>query len=247
MNQHDGPQSGEVLLARLGTGGADRLAAIARSVSGALPVFGATIGEVLTAVIPHQRADRVLGFLVELDRRLQSVERETVDRRLGEPEGIDLLEDGVIQAARALTEERRDMLAAAVKNGIADDALGHLQKKKLLSIFERLNDVEVLILQSYLRENYHDKEFQQKHLKALHGPRAYIGAPKGEIDQAAVHATYRQHLRDLGLLKPRFKPRKRGQLPEFDENTGSFKASGSELTRLGGLLLRFLDLTDQDF
>jgi len=48
----------------------------------------------------------------------------------------------------------------------------------------------------------------------------------------------------LGLLKPRFKNVKKGSLPVFDEKTGMMKASGHSITRLGRMLLKYIDQTE---
>lgn len=84
-------------------------------------------------------------------------------------------------------------------------------------------------------------EFWAKHGDALKEPTAYMGSSQEEIDKNTVFQTHKIHLTNLGLLKPRFKKPKRGELPEFDEKTGMIKASGYDSTSLGRLLLRSID------
>lgn len=69
-----------------------------------------------------------------------------------------------------------------------------------------------------------------------------MGSTQQEIDRAALGSEYRRHLVRLGLLSIKYKKPKRGDLPEFDEKSGSMKATGYELTALGRLLLRQIDI-----
>ena len=47
-------------------------------------------------------------------------------------EGIDLTEDALVQASRALTEERRLYIANLLRNSLTKEEIGHDQKKKCL-------------------------------------------------------------------------------------------------------------------
>ena len=56
-----------------------------------------------------------------------------------------------------------------------------------------------------------------------------------DIDKAAVRNTYQRKLVEHGLLQPSYPKPQKGQLPEFDENTGMLKAKGHHITSLGKL------------
>jgi hypothetical protein len=51
---------------------------------------------------------------------------------------------------------------------------------------------------------------------------------------------------DFDLLRPKYKKPKKGELPEFDEKTGTLKFSGYDVTSLGKLLLRYIDIAEPD-
>jgi len=107
----------------------------------------------------------------------------------------------------------------------------------LLFLLIELNDIEVLLLQSYTRHN--DEELHTKHENILWKPLI-----SENLDTKVIHENYKDHMVRLGLLKPRFKKPKRGEFPEFDEKTGMFKAQGHNITTLGRVLLRHTDLDD---
>ena len=164
-----------------------------------------------------------------------------MQRRLETPEAIDLLEDGLLIAGRALTEERRERIASLMAKSLTLEELEHLEKKTLFQLLDRLNDAELIILQATMLPQTHEA-FYDQHADVLYGVRAHLGSSQDDIDRAAIQSTYRRKLRDLGLIEPRFKPPRRGELPEFDVKTGMIKASGDRPTVLGRLLLRYLDL-----
>lgn len=236
--------SGDTGELSLGPNMVDRRTALARSIAGAVPFLGASLQEVISSVIPNQRLDRLTDFVRRLETKLSQVERDILEAGLASnPEAVDLFEESMIQAARAVKGSRRDNIASLLKSSLTSEELDYVEKSKLWQLFDSLNDVELLLLQSYGIQGTPDAEvFVATHQEALRGPRAHLGSSEGEADRAAVYATFRQHLVDLGLLKPRFKRVPRGDLPEFDDKTGMMKATGYRLTRLGGLLLRQLGL-----
>jgi hypothetical protein len=69
-----------------------------------------------------------------------------------------------------------------------------------------------------------------------------MGAAEDEFEAAAINASYRQHLHDLGLTRLRYSKPKCGELPEMDDKTGMIKVSGTDVTRLSRMLLRCLNL-----
>jgi len=62
-----------------------------------------------------------------------------------------------------------------------------------------------------------------------------------EREAAFIQDSYKAHLVELGLLRPRFRRPGRGELPEFDDKTGMIKAYGHDLTPLGRMLLKYID------
>lgn len=89
----------------------DRIASVLRSVVGAVPVVGSVLAEIVTEIVPNQRIERIEKFLLflreELDRRAIPDLRD----RITSAESIDLIEEGGLQATRAVSDERKHYLA----------------------------------------------------------------------------------------------------------------------------------------
>ncbi len=231
---------------KLGNTSIDVVTSLAKGVTGAIPIAGSLIAEIVGNIIPNQRLDRIARFLQLLNDRLDGIEQSLLETRLPQPEVVDLLEDAFTQAARATTQERLEHIASVVANGISAEELNQAQTKRMLWLLGQLNDAEIVILRSRLaltREDIHlDADFRNKHQELLAPDATHMGSSEDEFEEAALKTSYRSHLDDLGLVRVRFKQPRRGELPEFDDKTGMLKASGTEITRLGRMLLRHLDL-----
>jgi hypothetical protein len=219
---------------------------IAKGTLGAIPLVGALAAEVVGALIPNRRVDRIETLLQELSLKLGNREPETVRDRFTSPEFSDILEEGLTQSARALSDERIKHIASLLKNSLTEAELTHVQDKRMLELLGQVNDAELIMLQSYTRAMQYDQAWREKHDAVLHSRPAYIGAAQDDLDQATLQQQFREHLAQLGLLTRRVKSWKKGELPEFDEKTGLPKSSGYEITALGRLLLRRIDVLGAD-
>ena len=230
----------------LATNTTDRITSLAKGVIGAAPVVGPLAAEIIGNIIPNQRADRIVRFVQKLDDRLKHLEQEVLRQRTTDPQFVDIMEDAFFQAARAVSDERLDHIANVVANGISAEELNHAQTKRMLWLLEQLNDSEIVVLRGKLamtREDFDvDAEFREKHAQLLAPDATHMGSSEDEFEEAALKTSYRAHLHDLGLTRKRFKRPKRGEVPEFDDKTGMMKASGTDITRLGKMLLRYLNL-----
>jgi hypothetical protein len=143
---------------------------------------------------------------------------------------------------RALTPERLEYIASLMKNSLSEEDTKVIQQKKLMSLLGDLNDIEVILLRSYAKHPSSDKEFQEKHREILTPRPAYMGASEEALEEATMFESYREHLARLGLVQNHFVKPNKGELPEFDQQTGMIKASYRSLTPLGGILLAYIDL-----
>jgi hypothetical protein len=231
---------------KLGNTSTDIVTSLAKGITGAVPIVGSLISEIVGNIIPNQRVDRIVRFVRLLDERLGRIERAVLEARLLQPEVIDLLEDAFTQAARATSQDRLEHIASVVANGISAEELNQAQTKRMLWLLGQLDDAEIVILRSRLaltREDIDlDADFRNKHQELLAPDATHMGSSEDEFEEAALKRSYRAHLQDLGLVRARFKTPRRGELPEFDGDTGMLKAGGTEITRLGKMLLRHLDL-----
>ena len=213
---------------------------------GAVPFAGALLAEIVGNVIPNQRMDRIARFAELLDERVGKLEQDVLRARFKEPAAVDLLEDAFVQASRATTEERLEHIADALANGLSQDELNEAEAKRMLWLLGQLNDAEVVILRSRLvltnEDVQRDSEFRSKHAELLAPDTTHLGSSSQDFEAAALKESYRQHLHDLGLLRQRFRKPKKGELPEFDDKTGMIKANGADVTRLGKMLLGYLNL-----
>lgn len=98
----------------------DRLVSVAKVAAAAVPFVGGVISELLTETIPELRFDRAVTFIRELDQELRRLGArvEDVERNLRSEQGIDLLEEGVLQASRSVSSERKLGLARLVARSL---------------------------------------------------------------------------------------------------------------------------------
>ena len=133
----------------------DYLTALGRSAVGPIPLVGSAFSEVITNFIPGQRIDRIAKYLVALEERVTELE-VNVQEKMQHPENVDLFEEGCYQACRAVTEERLNYIVNLVSNGINDNVKEYIKHKKLLSILQELNDLEISLLVIYYKKQYED-------------------------------------------------------------------------------------------
>jgi hypothetical protein len=106
--------------ANLGATPRDSAVAALRGIVGAIPGAGPALAELSTM------------FLTLLADRLKRLETVDLARKLRQPESIDLFEDGAYQAARALSEERREQIARLVADSISGERRDYLESKRVL-------------------------------------------------------------------------------------------------------------------
>lgn len=208
-----------------------------------LPFAGPILAEIVGTLIPNQRLDRLARFAEILDEKLAELDEDVLEQKVRTEEFVDLFEDGAFQAARAMSDERRERIASLLKNSLSSDDLEHVQEKQLLSVLGQLNDAELIILRYYglQSELQEADQFLELHEETIQGPRVFMRSPQEDVDRGAVHDTYRDHLRRLGLVRTTYKKPKKGEQPEWDLKTGTIKAGSDRVTPLGRLLLRCID------
>lgn len=216
--------------------------ALGKGIVGGIPIVGPLIAEIVGHVIPNQRIDRLEKFLRILDEKVKDVDSDRLRRRFDEEQFVDLLEDGMLHASRALTENRREYIASVIEGGIKDEELEAEKKKILLRLLSELNDTEVIMLQSYGVHPEHRDDFFERHQNVLIPPHPTMESDNEEFEDQAIFDAQKVHLERLGLLRRRFKKTPKGKMPEFDNRTGMIKAQGYEITALGRLLLSSVGL-----
>jgi hypothetical protein len=103
----------------------DVLAALIRAGTGMIPGWGGVVSELVLAALPGQRLDRLVRYVELLTHRLSDVEcgTEACLERLRTADGLFLVEEGLVQAARATPDERIQRIARIVADGISSARL----------------------------------------------------------------------------------------------------------------------------
>lgn len=206
----------------------DRLASVAKGVSGACPLIGPIISEAIGQLIPNQRLDRVISFLKTLEEDFAQVQfrLSRIERNSATPEGLDILEEGMLQAARSVSKDRQKWLAAIVGRSLSSESLRYNESRKLLNLYRELADPELIWL-IYISEPqgysspYH-KELTDQYPDILNPASRSYGGSQEEVDRSALQDGYKNTLLRLGLA--------------------TVKQNGStlEISPLGRLLVRYI-------
>ena len=157
---------------------------------------------------------------------------------------LNLVEEGVYHATRAYSAERIKRIASIIANGISGEEKKEAEASRMLKILAELEDEQIIVLAYHLDKNRHDDNFYEAHANALEPKIDHVGCGIKQSDEATMQEMAKQQLVRLGLLQPIFRKPHKGDIPEFDSNTGMIKASGYRLTWLGSMFLRYLDLAE---
>lgn len=213
----------------------DRLVTIGKGAVSLVPLAGGPLAEIVGAVIPGQRADRIAAYLRALAGRVDAFERD-VQRAIAENAvKVDLIEEGGFQAARATSAERIDRIVEAVSRGLCEDDVDVIRRKRLLVIFGELDDDEVALLNAYGR-SYGGGDEEDPFDRIDRPEPTHMQSSRADMDRERLYDAGREHLLRLDLLKRNYGNVRRGQLPEFDASKGDFKHN-VEVSYLGRMLL----------
>jgi len=219
----------------------DYMAALLRSVAGAVPFAGGFLTEVLGAIIPRQRIDRLAKFSIALGNRVSHLEESFVLEKISQDSIGELVEEATRQAAKSTSTERRDYLANLVSAALTSDERESNDERHLLRILGELNDKEIIWLRSHAVPWSSLDEFRELHEDVLDTPFVMFDSPDEVVDTATLHQSYNSHLVSLGLLKQEIRDDGSNQ-PEFDRNRGQFELKPPEITRLGEMMLKLIGL-----
>lgn len=222
----------------------DYVTIAAKGCLSAVPFVGSLLAELAGTTIPNQRIERITKFAQELETRLGQLERTSLQARIVTPEGADLLEEAMRQAASSLSDERRGYIAGLIENGLAISDINVQESKHLLRILGELSDVEIIWLRFYADATIGgDEDFREKHAAVLEIEPAYMGSPQPVHDKNSLAKSYKLHLARLGLLQENLAIDQKTKLLKIDSQ-GRTEIKSYSLTSLGRLLLRSIGLPD---
>ncbi len=225
----------------------DLITSVAKSAVGAVPFAGTLLSELVGAIIPNQRIDRLTKYVKELEQKISLIPDEVFDRLKTNEQFIDLIEESFVIASRAITDERRKYIASIIANGITNNSIEIEESKLLLKILQELNDIEIIWLRFYkVPTVVGDEEFRKKHNNILSQIRAYVGSDKETMQKAALQESYKNHLERLGLIRKKIRIDPSTKIPEFDIMTGQPRTSYARTTQLGDMLLEQIGLIDNE-
>ncbi len=176
---------------RLGSNYSDKSAAIARAFAGSVPVAGPFLAELITAIIPNQRLERVEEFLRMLAREL---ERLSASGKVTEAANVPLVEEGLSQSARAFTSVRKEFLARCVAHGVSADDADKLQELRILQILGSLGDEDILLLDAM------NERGDWRKLKALQPKQLHVNASDDERARLEIFNATFPRLVSIGVL-----------------------------------------------
>lgn len=201
------------------TNRADRAAIVAKLIAGSTPIIGPLLSEIISSVIPNQKLDRIISFVDIFAEKVKFMDKDVTEIKMKTEEFTDLLEDGINQASRALSEERKEYIACLLRNSLTEEALQQVEKKKLLSILNELNDAEIILLNlSAIQGEDARQAFFAKHTEVLE-PIKRRGASNEPVESEAFWEAGWLKLVSVGLLNEH-----------------------RQITHLGILLLRYIDV-----
>tara|TARA_R100000322_G_scaffold97441_1_gene61372 strand:+ start:685 stop:1359 length:675 start_codon:yes stop_codon:yes gene_type:complete len=212
----------------LDTNTRDRLVSVAQGVAGACPVVGPILSEAIGQLIPNQRLDRVVSFLKTLEGDFANVQSrlDCIEHNAATPEGLDILEEGMLQAARSVSKDRQKWLASIVGHSLSSESLKYEESRKLLNLYRELADPELIWLiyisePQTLSSAYH-KQLMDQYPGILQPASRSNDSSQEEADRSALQDGYKNTLLRLGLA--------------------TLKQNGQtlEISPLGRLLVRYI-------
>lgn len=220
----------------LQTSTSDYVASAAKSALGAVPFIGSLLSELAGTIIPNQRIERIVKFAEKLELKISQLEQEFVKSQFKNEEFNDLIEEGLRQSTRSLSDERRDYIVSLISNSLSSEDIEYQESKHLLRILGELTDIEVIWLRFYLVSTIGgDEEFREKHKELLQPISRSMGAPTAVLDKGALQDSYKEHLCQLGLLEKVYGS-------QLDSKRGGLKIKSYNITPFGRLLLREIGL-----
>lgn len=183
---------------------------IARFFQGGLsciPYAGPIIAEFVTDILPKQRLDRIADYLKQLSAKLKMVDA-TLDKLIEGNEIVSrFIEESIRQAANSSSFERRAYLASIIALGINKTDLELQHEQFLLNMLGQINDIEIIVLNSYSKEWEKGLAYRRKH-QGIFFDEKYLNSQEYNDSfpyrtskyESSIYKSYSIHLESLCLL-----------------------------------------------
>ena len=214
----------------------DGLAAVARSLAGAVPFVGTFLGEVITDIIPNQRMDRFQDYMVKLAQHLAALQSDIEKMKEQINQRPFLIELGGNIAARSTEEEIRNYLARCTAFGITAKEDKNLLNTKLIELLSELDEFEISTLIKHHNDAHSEGNSSMHRNRLLFSP---FSSENQNVDEVLLFRMALNKLQKLGLLYFIVKPPQEG----FKGNTFIDQITNNPsgwygLSHLGESLLR---------
>lgn len=209
----------------------------------AIGLLGAPFALLARKLIPKQRAERLVRFVQELEKRVVALEESVLLDRVQDERVADLVEDGVQAAMRALSEERIERLANLVAGAIVRQAPPYEELKAMLRMLEELSDDDVMVLFSHTREVRSDSARYNDLIERGVVVRR-VGGSEEDAVRKILYKEKQQRLARLGLLDERVKADKATGGAQVN-GRGGLHVTGYTLTGLGRVFLHALGMVER--
>jgi len=207
--------------------------------SNVVPGIGPIVNALTNEIIPDSRMERLAAFMQYLEARINRVELGTATQA---PDGLDFFEEGMWQAARALSDERKQHIATLVANGLKAEPNEKSEIRHFIRILPQLDDRQIILLCGYLPEyqvlgDELGDAFFEKHEAIFNPPEFTQGGSMLISPGGDLNASMKFHLSSLGLL---------GVNETFESSSGRLDKKQYNLSPLGERFLRFLGLGEPE-
>ena len=139
---------------------------------------GGLVAELISAVIPEQRADRMARYLTALADRFNRLEAAALNagaRSMG-PEQVSLFHAGGEAAVRAPHPDRVERIAKVVAQGMAGSELEAARARRMVEILSDLSEDDVVQLCGHVEPFKSDADWRE-----LHGATLWTGDYRGAL------------------------------------------------------------------
>jgi len=193
-------------LANLRYNRTDFITSTLKGVFGIIPFAGPTAQELLGAIIPKQRMDRVVVFVEKLAtefERFQDQYKELVDR-MYEPRYSSLFYKACVYSADSISVERIEYIKNLFLFGLSQEDIEADKAEALMNLLSRINDTEVIYLEYYHLYKWNvqkAKEFQNRLKLEPLKPNIYGGMSQDSRDSQISKQIFIDNLMSLGLFE----------------------------------------------
>ena len=223
----------------------DQISLYTRMASGAFGPLGTLLSEVFLESLPNTLQKRLVTYVQILQERLTELEIKLDKHMLEDEEFIEVMRQGGLLATGATTKERKEYIANIIANGLSREDVQMIETKKILRTLDNVNDLEILLLCSYIDPTVNAiNEFKDQHPELYEGMYITMASSTQEREKGAMRATYLENLCKENLLSKEYSTDITGNV-EFDQVTKSQKVRNHILTVYGRLFLRRIGIQNE--